>query len=166
MPTRIVYGNQTVWQSRDLRRINWRKGKPERVTGRGANREVTPVDCTTAIAPTDSRSPFRSGVALRDSEEDLVYRVVDNLLPTDGWASVDFWQARYRLDHTAIIDLARLGFLDAAMEVGSQVRRYRCRDEPRMKASAEFKRMNSSAIHKRHNQKRAKLRRPKPWADK
>lgn len=135
------------------------------MTGRGASREVTSVDCTTAIAPTDVRSPFRAGIAVRDPEEDLVYRVVDYLPPTDGWASTDFWQARYRMRHEDIVALARYGFLDAAIEAGSQVRRYRCRDETRMKGSKQFKGLNTRAQHRRHNAKRAKARRGKPWAD-
>ena len=165
MPTRIVYQDRTVWRTDDFRPINWRKGKPERITGRGANREVTPVDCTVAIEPSDPQSPYRAGFAARDNEEDLVYRIVDYLPPTDGWASTDFWQARYRLRHEDIVDLARRGFLDPAIEADSQVRRYRCRDETRMKASKEFKGMNTRAQHRRHNSKRAKMRKPKPWAD-
>ncbi len=165
MPSRIVLQNRTVWRSDDFRPINWRRGKPERVTGRGATREVTPVDCTSAIPSSDPRSPFRSGIAVRDADEDLVYRVVDNLPPTDGWASTDFWQARYRFRHEDVMSLARFGYLDAAIEAGSQVRRYRCRDELRMKASAQYKKLNSSAVHRRHNAKRKKLQKGQPWKD-
>lgn len=164
MPTRVVYQNRTVWRSNDFHPINWRRGKPERITGRGATREVTPVDCTIAIAPTDARSPFRAGIGVRDSDEDLVYRVIDYVPPTGGWASTDFWQDRYRLRHEDIIELARFGFLDAAIEANSQVRRYRCRDELRMKSSKQYKTINKLAQHRRHNAKRAKMKRGQPWA--
>lgn len=154
MSSRIVRANQTIWRSKDFELINWRRGFPEKVRGRGASREVTRVDCTVAIPASDPASPFRAGVALRDLDEELVYRVVHHLPPDGGWASTEFWQDRYKIRHRDVITFARAGFLDPAMEEASQVRRYRCRDEQRLKRDPIFKKIKARAVKAKHNKKR------------
>lgn len=97
------------------------------------------------------RTPFRDGLPFRDSHEDLVYRVLDNLSPADGWASSEFWQDRYSIDHRDVIRLAQQGFMDAAVAKFSELRRYRVRDERFVKESATFKRIVESARKRRTN---------------
>lgn len=92
-----------------------------------------------AIPPTSSASPFRDGVTLVDPEEGLTYRCVHRLDPLTGWAPTEFWQERWQVDHRAIVDFASAGWLDAAVEAGSQVRRFRVRDEVGLLAGPEMK---------------------------
>jgi hypothetical protein len=93
------------------------------------DREGEEVDCATGIPPTSPRSPFREGSAVLDRDEGIYYRCVGYLDPFLGWATTSFWQDRWYVDHRSILRYVEAGFLDAAIEKGSMVKRYRCRDE-------------------------------------
>jgi len=153
MPSRLVLHNKTVWRSPDDKRIDWTQGLPTRVRGNRLNREVDPIDCTTAIERTEDTRPFTAGHGVMDTEEQVVYRVVTHLNPADGWASTAFWQDRYKIFHHHVLELARLHFLDAAMEEGSQVRRFRCRNEEALKADPILKRLRGRATKSRHKKR-------------
>lgn len=92
------------------------------------DREGRPVDLA-PIPAQSAQSPYRAGVAVRDSEEGATYRMVKHLDPREGWATTMFWQERWNIAHADVLRLVEVGLLDAAIEEGSQVRRFRCRDE-------------------------------------
>lgn len=77
-----------------------------------------------------SELPPAVGEAYRD-EDGLNYRVVGVgvLRPEDGWARAEFWLKRWKLVWKQFADLVERGLLDPAMETGSMVKKYRCRDE-------------------------------------
>jgi hypothetical protein len=93
---------------------------------------------------------------VRDEEEGVVYRVVARMDPLDGWAGTEFWQRRWKLDHKAVLSFVLSGWLDAAVECGSQVRRFRCRDEWGLKNSAEWQQQLGRVRRAAYNRARVK----------
>ncbi len=127
MSSRMVANGRVIHMSRDL----YVRRKPHSAAlPRGPAGE--PVPSAFPIAPNSPRSIFRAGVALKDREEGCTYRCVKHLDPLEGWAPTEFWQKRWKVDHKAVIAYVESGLLDAAVEEGSQVRRFRCRDEWRL----------------------------------
>jgi len=59
----------------------------------------------------------------------IEFKVVDRLDPREGWASSEFWQARWSITHREILQFVALGYVEAARERGSHVGRFRCPDE-------------------------------------
>lgn len=102
-----------------------------------------------ARSPDDPRAPFRDGTPMKDAHEDLVYRVLDSLNPLDGWASSEFWQDRYQLEHKDIVTLVQYGLMDAAVGKHSELRRYRVRDERYLKETAQFQKLVTTAKTRR-----------------
>lgn len=94
---------------------------------------------TNPIPGDHPHSPFREGTAMRD-EDGVIYRVVRELKPEDGWGTAEFWTKRWGIsspnDPQAawkfMRDWIARGWLDAAMQAGSPTKRYRCRDERRI----------------------------------
>ena len=82
-----------------------------------------------AVAPGSPKSIFTVGTPHYSTADRIWFRMLPSCPPMDGWASTDFWQHRWNADHKAVRAFAVAGYLDPAMEVGSQVARYRCRDE-------------------------------------
>ena len=152
MPSRIIRRNKPIFISRDFPRSNWKKGMPRDQSG-----DVK--DCATAIPPNSPASPFRAGVALWDREEKISYRSVAYLDPLQGWAMTEFWQERWQLDHKAIVSFVEHGYLDAAVCIRSRVKRYRCRDEYRLKNSDAWKKQKRRIAKKRHNDRRIRRQR-------
>jgi len=144
MPSRIVIRNKT-WLDRGYSQAVEPIRQAERaapfktVRSRGDDGrlhvEKQLVDVASAIPPDSAESPFRAGVAVRDEVEGIVYRVVafGVLNPQDRWFSTRFWQDRWGISHKGVCALVERGWLDAAMEEGSEVRKYRCRDEGKVK---------------------------------
>ena len=131
MPTHMVIRNRAV-----LRSQGYRKRPPPPEVPRNRNGEII------STAPIPSRSPqavFRAGEAYWHPEDKVNYRIVCRLEPQDGWASSDFWQDRYKVDHRAIVKFVEMGMLDAAMEEQSQVCRFRCRDEVALRKDKAYK---------------------------
>lgn len=122
MPSRIVIHGRTRVASRDYRQN--RPALPPRNKA-GDVIEDFRVDVNEA--------PFREGEAFFDVEEQIEFRVVNanRLRPADGWGTGPFWCKRWKCTGKTLRDLVLRGMLDAAMEVDSQVRRFRCRDEQR-----------------------------------
>jgi hypothetical protein len=59
----------------------------------------------------------------------IEFKIVEKLDPREGWASSEFWQARWSTTHREILQLVALGYVEAALERGSKVGRFRCSDE-------------------------------------
>jgi hypothetical protein len=83
-------------------------------------------DC--AEPPPRAYEPYQEGVAVLDPDENVVYRRIQSQDPKEGWATTAFYQDFWGCDHETILKLARRGLVDASMRAGSQIRRYRCRD--------------------------------------
>lgn len=115
--------------------------------------------------PRDRRAePFTAGVPFACPIDRCTYRVVARLNYEEAWAPTQFWQARWRISHLGVLELARAGLLDAVIEQGSQVRRYRCRDERAVLESEPVQR----AVRLRRSQhanaaKKSKAPTRKPW---
>ncbi len=131
MPARIVIKGRSVWGSPELRQRERARARQHQSLPLG--RKGTPHEgqvLSPAGVPADSpASPYRAGIAFECPEDRVTYRIVLRLDPREGWATSDFWQERWRCRHVDVLRLVERGLLDAAMEQGSQVRRYRCRDE-------------------------------------
>lgn len=84
--------------------------------------------CHPEAAPIDG---FRVGEAWHDPEDKLNYRVVAAgvLTPAGGWASAAFWMKRWKIQEVEFRELVERGLLDPAIEVDTEMRRYRCLDE-------------------------------------
>jgi hypothetical protein len=131
MAARIVVRGQVYWQdhaARAQRRVLRAavEAVPRDRTGRQLEGEDSPAH---PIQPVPKAQPFRAGWPWTDPEEAVTYRVVGHVDALAGWASSSFFQARWRVGHREILQLARAGLVDAAIAEGSQVRRYRTRDE-------------------------------------
>lgn len=122
MSSRLVIGGRPVIVTGRAKPVQWSRLLPR-------DREGRPVDAATAVQPLPAKSEVAPGLTLVDREEGVTYRCLQRLDPEDGWATTSFWQARWKCTHAAVLAAAMAGYLDAAVEVGSQVRRYRCRDE-------------------------------------
>lgn len=149
MPSRILKNNKVLWQSPTLKKTDWTKGL-------NRNKKGDLVDCAVGIAPSDPRSPFRAGTAYYDKEDEITYRVLDDVNIQDGWGTTQFWQQRWKIDHKAICKYVQCGYLDAVIVKGGQVRRYRCRDEVRLLESDEHKRAKKRLTRSRYQTKRRK----------
>lgn len=123
MSSRIVHRNRVIYQSPGTRRVKRNKGTPLNSDGK------TDVKFAQAIPPNSRQAPYLAGVPVWDAVDRVYYRCVQHLDPLQGWASTEFWQARWNLDHKAILYFVEAGKLDAAVEAKSKVKLYRCRDE-------------------------------------
>lgn len=151
MPTRLVVRGRTAWRSGDLRLVDWSRGVPTR--GRGEDKEV--VDCASAISADAPDSPAR-GTHWRDRETGVAYQVLAHCAPEQGWASSEFWERRWRVDAKAILRFVERGLMDAAVEEGSDVRRYRCRSERAVLEHADMRQARKRASIAQKNDKRIK----------
>ncbi len=91
----------------------------------------------TPIPPDSPDSPFRVGAPYYDEHEDIHYRVLQRINVAEGWGTAAFWLKRWGCYFPELLKLVRMGWLDAAFEAGSAVKRYRCRDEVRVLAWLE-----------------------------
>lgn len=120
MSTRLIQGGRVTWQSRD-----W---KPFRPTPVDADRAGNLID-TSPIGPDDAESPLRVGVPFLDPEDGVVYRVLATINVLEGWAVGVAWMRRWRCAPGDLKELVERGKLDAAMQLYSASKWYRCRDE-------------------------------------
>lgn len=149
MPSAIVIGGRVHWANFRL------KTKPVDWGGRdrnGARLEAAP------IADTHRKAPWRAGVPIFDRQDQLEYRCVGRgvLSPLEGWATAGFWMKRWGISRMALLELARRGWIDAAAEEGSAIRRFRVRDERMVKASQYFRRARQTETDARAVLARAK----------
>lgn len=136
MTTRVITRGKTSFASRD-----WRPGV---VAGEARPLGLQPIpehgyqdpSGFVGVTPVVSEAPpLSAGSAFRDPQDDVVYRVVGRaLLPSEGWASLDFWLRRWGVGFVTVRRLIERGLLDAALEHESSQRRFRCRDERQVKA--------------------------------
>ena len=144
MPTRVLISGHVHWASSDFRKAP----NPARSIPR--DRKGDPINCAFGIAGDD----FRTGTPVRDAAEGVVYRVVEKLPLEGGWAVSLFWQKRWGIDHRGVLSLVERGLLDAAMEAGSKIRRYRCRDERLVLDSSVLPKQRRRLAVLKHNSKR------------
>lgn len=130
----------------------------------GYDAQGSPINYAAAIPPDGPAAPFKAGRAYYDSTEDLVYRCVSATVSPIGWAPTEFWQDRWKIQHRDVVELARRGLLDAVVYEGSQVRRYRCRNEAALRQSRYFQRMceRAQSRHDRAHMK-PKVQRREDW---
>ena len=153
MPSRIINRSRVVWHNFE------RVPRPS-----GTFTSKRGESCAEAIPPNSPAAPFRDGDAVYDAEEELAYRCVSNLNPLDGWAPTEFWQDRWSVDHRDVVIFAQAGFLDAAFNARSQVKRYRCRNEYGLLQSELYARQTQRALYRRKNlQNRFRLGDASPW---
>lgn len=116
-----------AWASRDYR--------PKRDTT-PRRRDGSIID-DERVDPLSADSPFRAGSPFYDQADELEYRAVRQgaLNPVEGWRTADFWIARWKTDWPTMRTLVQRGWLDAAIEEQSAVKRFRCRDEHRVIAA-------------------------------
>jgi len=118
--------------SRDYRSEHTRAGESK---SGAANKRPDGLPCDgTPIPPDSPDSGFRAGVPYEDDAEDVVYRIVARLNVAEGWGTGAFWMQRWGCYYADILAFVRKGWLDAAIEEGSSVKRFRCRDELRVRA--------------------------------
>lgn len=108
----------------------------------------------TPIPASSADSPYRAGIPFVDTHDDVVYRVVHRLNISEGWGTAHFWMKRWGCMYSDILGFVRLGWLDAAIEEGSSVKRFRCRDEHRVLASLQEREARRSAIAAERSAKR------------
>lgn len=160
MTSRIIHRNRIIWQNiegwEELARA--RRRKCRRTSPLCKDREGNPVDCASGIPTTSARSPYRAGVPVTDPDEGITYRLIWHIDPLQGWAPTEFWQKRWGFDHRSIVILVEYGYLDAAIEEGSAVKRYRCRDENRLLTSTIFKQRKQAIKVRKYQDKRPRLK--------
>jgi hypothetical protein len=128
MSTRTLVRGRTAFASKDWRPDFVAGAAPAPALERSL-RDPTGWVGHTPIPPQAATS-HQDGVAWRDPEDDVVYRVLAGpLLPGDGWASAGFWRTRWAVRFSELRRLVEMGLLDAALERDSARRVFRCRDE-------------------------------------
>lgn len=137
MSSRIVIRGGTWWGSPEFHRGRRESANAQRAVpfARRPTRDM-PGEMVDLAPVNDAPTRLVAGLSFRCPEDDVVYRIVPRLDPSDGWAPTEFWQKRWDCRHSDVLSLVRRGLLDAAITEGSQVRRYRCRDEAQVKKSA------------------------------
>ena len=85
-----------------------------------------------AIPPDSPASPYRAGVPFHDKADGITYRVVGALDRNEGWMLASFWTHRYDIPIEVLFHFVERGWIDAAFEVSSPVKRFRCRDESKI----------------------------------
>ena len=135
MPSVIRINGRLCTRSPDYRAIYSRAGEAVALAA-NTRRDGLPCDGT-PIPPESPDSAFRVGVPYKDDAEDVAYRVVTRLNVTEGWGTASFWMRRWRCHYADVLAFVRKGWLDAAIEEGSSIKRFRCRDEHRVRASLE-----------------------------
>jgi len=130
MPGVIRIGGRIYAVTRDFRSEFTRAGDARPLATNERN-DNNPSDGT-PIEPDSPDSPFRVGTPYHDVHEDVWYRVVARLNIAEGWGTAGFWIARWGCFYGDVLKLVRMGWLDAALEHGSAVKRFRCRDEIRV----------------------------------
>lgn len=164
MSSRVIIRNHVVWQRYSADELPPRR-RGKRYSPLPRDKDGLPVNVAEAIAPVSPLSPYREGMAYTDPDDGITYRCVAHLDPLDGWAVTELWQERWKLDHRDLVLLVEYGLLDASIEVGSVVKRYRCRDERLLKEHAVFKAQVKKAAIRRRNTKRPRSAfNPKGWA--
>jgi hypothetical protein len=134
MPSKItIRGRNYYSRGYDSRHTN----QAVRPTQRGGE----PLNVTTPIAPQEVDKTLRAGIPYTCPTEKVTYRVIKNCDPRERWASSEFWQNHLKVGHRGLLRLLKLGWFDAAIEEGSQARRYRCRDERKMKESWDWRKL-------------------------
>lgn len=125
MVSRIIVHGRTAWASPTFR-VPPRTRNPTKASGE-------PIK-DFRIEPNSPDAPFRIGSPYFDPEEQIEYRVVrpEILQPSDGWGTADFWCTRWLATFDFLKKMISKGWVDAAIEAGTRVRRYRCRDEQRV----------------------------------
>lgn len=132
MPSVIKINGRTYAASSD-----WRPGQVAGYAPPSANNVRRGLDADgrplradgTPIPPESHESPYRDGVPFEDEHDQVVYRVVHNLNVAEGWGTANFWQKRWSCSYRDVLHLAQVGLLDAAIETGTSLKRFRCRDE-------------------------------------
>jgi len=133
MPSIMRINGRTQAVSRDYRSDHVRAGE-SKAGAANLRRDGQPCDGTPI--PADSPdSPFRAGEPYEDEAEDVVYRVVSRLNIAEGWGTAAFWVRRWSCSYVDLLSYVRMGWVDAAIEEGSSVKRFRCRDELRVRAA-------------------------------
>lgn len=132
MPSIIRINGRLYTGSRDYRADYVRAGDSKALAA-NERRDGLPCDGT-PIPPDSPDSPYRAGEPYFDDAEDVVYRIVSHINVAEGWGTAAFWMKRWSCYYTDLLILVRRGWLDAAIEEGSAVKRYRCRDESRVRA--------------------------------
>jgi len=131
MPSIIRINGRIYTGSRDYRVEHTRAGE-SRALAANTRRDNLPCDGTPI--PFDSPdSPYRAGEPYFDETEDVVYRIVSKINIAEGWGTADFWIRRWACYYIDLLSFVRKGWLDAAIEEGSAVKRFRCRDEHRVR---------------------------------
>jgi hypothetical protein len=127
MATRVILGGRVAWASGRLSR-------PAPTLPRRKDGSVLEDE---RVDPSSPDSPYRAGVPAYDAADELEYRAVRQgaLNPLEGWRTADFWLARWKTDWPTLRTFVQRGWLDAAVEEQSAVKRFRCRDENRVIAA-------------------------------
>jgi hypothetical protein len=148
MPSIIRINGRLYTGSRDYRAAHVRAGESAALA---ANTRRDNLPCDGTPIPADSPdSPFRAGEPYHDEAEDVVYRIVSRINVAEGWGTASFWMQRWHCYYVDLLGFVRKGWLDAAIEEGSAVKRFRCRDELRVRAELD------PVLHKRTEQAQAK----------
>lgn len=124
MASRITINGKIQWSSRD-----WRNPTLGRQSEALTLDQVYPQ-------PPPSDIPPRVGAPFTDPDDGVTYRVVANINPLDGWCLAEQLTKHYNIPYKVLMHWARIGLVDALMEHGSPVKRYRPRDGAKCKALA------------------------------
>ena len=120
MSSRLII-NGRAWQSRDYKPV---AGPP--LMPRGKELAIDPKSQPQLIPA--------AGEPFKDREDDVTYRVVSKLNLNEGWCLDEQLTKRYGIDYKLLLRLVRAGLIDAAMEQGSPTKRFRVRDDQKIRA--------------------------------
>lgn len=118
MVTRLMRRNKVIWAN-----------------AHALPRPAPAPDYDKIVVPPDEAEPveIRAGDVLFDVDDDLHYRVINRTPTENGWAVAEFWLKRYEIAFSTLLQMAKRGLFDAAMEHGSPTKRYRVRSEDKAK---------------------------------
>ena len=120
MATRMVVNGKAFWTNL--------VGAPRREV-QNLQRDGSPLDHAPVVGK--AQAPAVGGHIV-DSTDGITYRVLAFCDPALGWATIEHWMHYFGVKHTTVWRWVQLGFFDAAMELHSPTKRYRCTSHARV----------------------------------
>ena len=134
MSARIIVNDRVRWQSQD-----WPRPHRTAQQFRGSYQPTDPEErarlALPIVDPDYAKRP--KPVSLwTDPKTMVVYKMVQHLDPMQGWCLVSQLMKHYGCQQREILTWCQLGLIDAAIEVGTPTKRYRPRDDGKLKQLA------------------------------
>lgn len=128
MPSRIFMKGRNIAVSRSYRRLVKpafsERVDPDRTEEHNGQQIYAPTEQLPEFPP-EWPHVHVVGRPYFDKDDKLNYRLIDKLRLEEGWCTADQLVDHYKINYAELLDWARRGVVDPAMEFGCPTKRYR-----------------------------------------